>query len=405
MTVSAAIIDVAPEAKATAKAVIPPATNVNPAPIPSIPTPSNTNAPANPNIGTIKGFSKSPATPIIAKAPAKTIKPLAISPQLNLPSVDITGAITAKAAEATNNAEAPPKVPFISFRPIANSANAQPIAIRPFPMLPHLIPPKSDNTLANTLSEATATNNPAALKTDPLGIIFIVIANSANAIPIAVRPLAILFQLVAPKSDNVLANILSEAAINTMDIPVRATCLAFPAIFSKTEISRSSPPIADSPLPISPQLKVARSLHAEASILIATDNAIRPTEPFTILEPVLDMTTDTATNSQRRAEIAVKPTDICSQLKLESDFKAEASIRIATDIPIILTAVVSNSLLLPPNLFINAIEPTSSANKAVIATMAVPNESLSIVESTYNAAAKIAIATAIFFNASAFNCF
>ena len=58
ITASAATIEVAPADKPTAKAVIPVDIRTNPAPIPAIPMPSNANAAANPNIGTIKGFNR-----------------------------------------------------------------------------------------------------------------------------------------------------------------------------------------------------------------------------------------------------------------------------------------------------------------------------------------------------------
>ena len=73
-------------------------------------------------------------------------------------------------------------------------------------------------------------------------------------------------------------------------------------------ISSNKPPIADKPLPISSQLIVEKSLHAEASIFMAPANAIRPIEPLIIFEPVADIITEAATNSQRRTETPVNPT-------------------------------------------------------------------------------------------------
>ena len=316
----------------------------------------------------------------------------------------MTGAIIAKATDAIIRAEAPLNVPFIKLSPIANSANAPPIIAKPLPMLPHFIAPKSDSTEASILSEATAITNPVALNTDPLGISLIAIAISPSMTPIAIRPLVIDDKLMLERSDSTDANIFIDAAISIIDRPVRTTCLALPAIFSNTEISRSNAPTAANPFPIFTQLIVAKSLHTDANISIDAARKISPSEPLTIFEPVFDITIDTATNSQRSAETATRPTDICSQLRPERDFNADASIRIASDIFIMFDAVELNILLFPPNLFISVMDPTNSANKVVIAIIAVPSESESIVDNRYNAAARIAIAAAILSNAPAFNC-
>ena len=86
ITVSPAMMDVVPAAKATPNAVMPAEISTRPAPIPSIPMPSKANAPAKARIGPISGLNRRPAIPITANAPAKATKPFAISPQLILPS-------------------------------------------------------------------------------------------------------------------------------------------------------------------------------------------------------------------------------------------------------------------------------------------------------------------------------
>ena len=290
MTAMAATIEVAPAAKDTPRAVIPAETKVSPAPIPSIPNPSSTNAPASPSIGMIKGFNNNPANPITVNAPAKTISPFAISVQLIVERDFRVGAIAAMATEAIRRAAAPPMVLFIKLSPIARIARDPPIANKPFSISPDFISLKSESTLATILRDAAAISIPVAFSTEPFGIIFIAKANSAIAIPIAVRPLVMLGHSILLMSDSTDANIFIEAEISNKDNPVRTTCFALPAIFSNIETSKSKAPTAERPFPMSCQLIPEKSLHAEANIFMEMASAISPIEPLIIFEPVLVIT-------------------------------------------------------------------------------------------------------------------
>ena len=86
-----------------------------------------TNA-AEPTIAPVIRFS-----PIANKANAPPIatNPLAISSQDNPPSFFMTGISIARAAAAITNAAEPETVPFIKFKPITNIDNAPPIATNP----------------------------------------------------------------------------------------------------------------------------------------------------------------------------------------------------------------------------------------------------------------------------------
>ena len=74
---------VASAIKPTDTDVRPAPISISPAPIAANPTPNKANEPAKPSILGTMGPNTFPATPIITKAPAIVIKPLAMSPQFN----------------------------------------------------------------------------------------------------------------------------------------------------------------------------------------------------------------------------------------------------------------------------------------------------------------------------------
>ena len=196
ITVSAATIAVAPPAVASAvnpiaseESPVPAASK--PAPIVRTPTPINANAPDNARIVGTNGVRTAPATPIIVKAPAIEISPFAIAPHDNAPKILSTGARIAKAVDATNNAADPPSVPFMKLRLIANSAKAPPMTVRPLPISSHCIPPNLLIQFAMISSAAPTITSPVPIPIMFFGIRLTAIATSASAPPIAVRPLPI----------------------------------------------------------------------------------------------------------------------------------------------------------------------------------------------------------------------
>ena len=198
ITVSAATIAVAPAAPAVASAVNPIASEESPvpaaskpAPIVSTPTPINANAPDNARMVGTNGVRTAPATPIIVNAPAMEISPFAMASHDNAPKILSTGARTAKAPDATNNAADPPSVPFMKLRLIANSAKAPPMTVRPLPISSHCIPPNLLIQFAMISSAAPTITSPVPIPIMFFGIRLTAIATSASVPPMAVRPLPI----------------------------------------------------------------------------------------------------------------------------------------------------------------------------------------------------------------------
>ena len=470
MTANAATSAVAPAVPAAAIAVSPiasacspsPAAN-KPAPVAATPTPISVNAPANAKILGIIGDNTAPATPIIANAPAKETKPLAIASQLIAPSILRTGANTAKDALAMSNAAEPANVPFIRFNAIDSSANAPPIVTSPLAISSHVKFPIVLRTFDNIVSAPATAIRPTPVDTIFLGIKLTANVISANAPAITVSPLPISSHCIEPKSSTADAIIFIAPAIAINAIPVDITCLALPVRFVNVAISASNMPIlvrpfpislhciepkslqadantfiaADStripvavdtafplnlavfknkaisairtptpvsPLPSSPQLSCDISLQADANILTAVARNIRLNAPFAIVFSSFEITFATPANTPEITVIPVSPLAISFQLKDAIFFNADARISTETDNPNIIVTVFI-AFLRSPLIFVKiAIDAISSANNPVNAVIADANFAESISESTTIAPVRIAIALAILIKVPAFNC-
>ncbi len=320
--------EAAKDVKPTAIEVSPVPISVRPAPIATEPTPSKANAPEMARMDGTNGPRTAPATPITVKAPAIVMRPFAIDSQLMLPRITRTGVRTVKAPAATSNAAEPASVPFITFRPIASSARAPPMATRPFAMDSQLMLPIEERALATILRAAPTMTRPLPTLTIFLGIRFTAIATSARAPPMATRPLAISEPLILPKSDIADANIFMAAAISIKARPVEITCFASPVSLVNAVISSRSAAIEVRPLVISPHGIEPKSLQAEARTLIAEERITMPVAVKTAFPLNFALFRKTST-SARRTPTPRSPFAISSQSISPRLFTAEESILIA----------------------------------------------------------------------------
>ena len=320
--------EAANDVKPTAMEVSPVPISVRPAPIATEPTPSRASAPEMARIDGANEPRTAPATPIIVKAPATVIRPFAIASQLMLPRITSTGVRTVNAPAATSSAAEPASVPFMTFRPIASSARAPPIATRPLAISSQLMLPIEERALATILSAAPTTTRPAPTLTMFLGIRFTAIATSARAPPIAIRPFAISEPLILPKSDIADANIFIAAAISIKARPVEITCLASPVSLVNAVISSRSAAIDVRPLVISPHDIEPKSLQAEARTLIAEARMTIPVAVKTAF-PLNFALFRKISTSARRTPTPTSPFAISSQSISPRLFTAVESILIA----------------------------------------------------------------------------
>ena len=80
---------------------------IRPTPIRAAPAPMRTKVAASDRSVGMRGLRSSPATPMMAKAEATTMRPLATSSQLNLPSLDMVDPSIDRATAAMTRAPAP----------------------------------------------------------------------------------------------------------------------------------------------------------------------------------------------------------------------------------------------------------------------------------------------------------
>ena len=476
MTVREATIAVAPAVPAAANAAKPTAREDKPAPaarrpaptartptpIARTPTPNKLKAPANPKMAGTRGVRTAPATPITVNAPAIVTSPLAIDTQLIAPRTLRIGVRIASAVAATTIAAEPDKVPFITFRPIANSVKAPPITVKPLPICSHEKFPSLLITSVMISRAAATTTSPVPIPTIFLGISFVATATSKSAPPIALKPFPICSQFIAPKSATAEANIFIAAPIAANATPVETTCFAFPvrlvnivisvsntptlarpfpisvhdiapkslhadanifmdaaritipvavviafplnfAILRNTATSASNTPTPVNPLPSSDQFKLDRSLQTDAKILIAAENITRLVAPLTNCPLPLDIIFAEATTIADKPAIPTSPLAIPSQSRSEIFFIAPARIATAAAIAIMAVQAFVTFPVEPLILLKIAIEPSKLANKTVIAPSEADSFLLSIKEIATIAAAKIAIAEAILRRVPAFN--
>src|SRR5574344_1198393 len=430
-----------------------PAAN-NPAPIPRTPRPIKVNAPANPRIAGTRGVNTKPATPRTANAPAIDTRPFAMDSQLIAPKILRTGVNTAKAAAATSIAADPAKVPFITLRPIANIAIDPPKTVNPLAISSQLILPILSRADAMITSAVDTTIKPTPISTIFLGMKLTAKVTAANAPAIPTKAFPRSSHVIEAKSLAAEANIFIAAEIAIKAIPVEITFFALPVSFVNIVISNSNAPILDNPFArsshfISPkslhaeakiliadakitipmaviivfplnfavfknketsairtptptkplarsfQLRVDKSLQAEANILIATANTTRLVAPLTICPLLFDITFANATTMAVIPAIPTRPLAIPSQSSSATFFIAPASIETAIDMAIIAVQVFAVFLEEPLILSNIAIDTIKSANKAVIAANDAANLSESIKEITTIEAVRIAIALAI----------
>ncbi len=463
ITVREETIAAVPPTPAAANAASPAAIAASPTPTPRTATPISTNVPPRAKRTGIRGASAIPATPITANAPASTISPFTIAPQLIAPKRPITGASTANAAAATINAAAPFNVPFIKFSPIASSARLAPMAARPFPICSQEKPANFPITSAMIFRASPTMIRPAPILTMPLGIILAATATPANEPPIAASPFPISSQDILPNFLATETNIFIAAPTNANETPIDTMRFVFPASFVNSASSVSKAPTPASPFPISSQDIAAKSPQTDASILSAADRITipvavdmafplnfavfrknetsakstptpaRPLPSSSQLKPdkssQAPARTRTATASTTRLPaplmavfpprpiilaaativpvspmIPAIPTASPSMSSPLSFFNAEAIIRTDNEIATIAEIVLDIPNRLPPSLVTTAIAAIRSVNIAVITPVDVSSLSPSIRDKTRTAPARTAIAPAIFSNTSAFSC-
>ena len=446
----------------TAIAVNPVPTRSSPAPRPAMPMPIKANAPPSPRMVGSSGVRSAPAVPITVKAPATLISPLAMASQLMLPRVKSTGVKTAKALAATSIAAEPASVPFIKFKPTASSARAPPMATRLFATASQLMPPIFPRASAKTFSAAPTVTSPAPVAIKFFGMAFMATATSAKAPPMASKPFPISAKDMPPKSAIAEANIFMAAPISIMARPVEISPCAFPVSFVNAVISKRTAPTELSPFTSSPAFicpkslqaeaktfialartripaavamaplltltvfvnretsairtptpvkpfatpaksSWARSIQAEASILIAPANTTIWADPLmTELEP-LPKTLAAATSAVISPAIPARATTICSGSISEIFFRAEASRRTEVETPIMAAVPLTTPLTSPLIRLKMAMEAINSANSTVMAPREAVSLPLSIREMVTIAAASTAIAEAIFRRVPAFS--
>ena len=332
-----AVTAVSPAPAATAKAPIPTAMadnpepiRTNPPPIAAIPTPNKAIDPANPIIEGITGVNTAPAIPITVKAPAKTIRLLAISPIVISPSDFKTGVKIFNAADATNKAADPASVPVIAFKATANITNDPPKATKPFAISFHSILPIDCNACARINKELATIVKPTAFVIIPSGKAFIAMATAPKAPPNPNKPFPI-----SPKSPIAVisliadANIFIAAPIRINEAPVDITFVAFPVSFVNIANSANIAPIPAIPFTNSLGSPIlAKSLTAEANIFIDAANI---TIPAAVLIASLDVLVvfKNKETAPIITDIPVRPTINSSKFNSASFFTADAITLIA----------------------------------------------------------------------------
>lgn len=336
------------------------------------------------------------------------------------------------------------------------------MATRLFAMASQLMPPIFPRASAKTFSAAPTVTSPAPVVIKFFGMAFMAIATSAKAPPMASKPFPISAKNMPPKSAIAEANIFMAAPISIMARPVEISPCAFPVSFVNAVISKRTAPTELSPFTSSPAFicpkslqaeaktfialartripaavamaplltltvfvnretsairtptpvkpfatpaksSWARSIQAEASILIAPANTTIWADPLmTELEP-LPKTLAAATSAVISPAIPARATTICSGSISEIFFRAEASRRTEVETPIIAAVPLTTPLTSPLIRLKMAMEAINSANSTVMAPREAVSLPLSIREMVTIAAASTAIAEAIFRRVPAFS--
>ena len=152
-------------------------------------TPVNAIIPANAAITPRTGPKAYADTPNTANATAITIRPFARFSQLIFPKISIDGTSIPSATAASIKAAEPAKVPFITLRPTANISILPPNAIKPFATSSQLILPiflSARDITSNADDNAIIL---VAIFGASFGIAYINASNSDMIAPIATTPL------------------------------------------------------------------------------------------------------------------------------------------------------------------------------------------------------------------------
>ena len=213
-----------------AKAPTPAATKAIPAPSASIPVPSAAITTAKAAIAGRTGTNITDAAPKIASEPARPIRPLRILLHSMLPSILRTGAITAKAAEATSKAAAPGRARTIAFKAIARTVSIPVIATR---LLRTVVQEAPENTFTAfaSMTRAVATAiSPTPTIGMVAGISLTIAAITPSKAAILTKDLTIFPNGICPIESIALANISIEAAIIVIPTAV-LTAFVIPVAF------------------------------------------------------------------------------------------------------------------------------------------------------------------------------
>ena len=252
-------------------------------------------------------------------------------------------------------------------------------------------------------------------------------ATANNIPPMAAPALPRSSQSISAKSFAAEANTFIDADIAIKATPVDTIFSGF--IFFKSAkkpvTSARTTPIPVIPLAIPFQSKEAKSLAAEANTFIDAAIAIKATPidtksalfffekiPFFVKENTFsELLANFESATIAPIAIAIRlatpatPFPIPSKSKPDRDFKADARIRIAADIPIIRVAILLAPLISSSNLSNIFRDPISSPKHTVMAVRAVASLSSSILDNTHKDAARIPIEIAMFLIMSAFMLF
>ena len=239
---------------------------------------------------------------------------------------------------------------------------------------------------------------PVAIIGAVVGINFIATVISARPMPIAMRP----FAKVGISRDPICAIAFPmmriAAASSIMPSPVPTPNPLKSASFMNTPSSANK-----TPSDVSPFAKVGISREPSSRTgftrsLIAIAKAINPVAPFIMVPASFERFLATLVSSAHRTPTATKPLRISSQERPANFFMADDNINTPSDIAIIPRATLL--ILLPPSfpsfLSRTVMNPTSSANSAVIAARAPASLLESMLASIRSDTDIMAIAAAIF---------
>ena len=270
------------------------------------------------------------ATAIMVSAPARTVMPLAISSQLILlilrrasPMISMAPA-TIRTPAAETGAHGGMRISAAEMR-----VKAPARTVKPRPISPQLIPPMVSSASASIPRAAAATNTPAADRGAVGGIRVSAAPRSTKPPAVAVRPLPISSQDSVAKSSIALARILMPEARRTIPAPESTPPLSTAANLVNNPRPARTAPTPTRPLVISSHDRPERSVTALARILMPTARIVKPAA-VDIIPAEGGRNLPTAITPARRAVTPVRPLARSFQFSSASSLTEEAKIRIAT---------------------------------------------------------------------------